>query len=193
MSPSDWSNYTCRMLHHFPHVITRNCHVNYMILRPIQSACHVALYGLYSHPFFACLGFRTKCDIFRIRIPFDEVNIWSKSGRRDRRNGTGFVRFRALSFLSLFKPCRALGSISRSLKGGVEEDEAPGVRGETFHFLSYAIIQLFIYCTSCKRADMFVCLTDSPWGRPVLSSCSSYSKQLCRVELRLPMDFSSSL
>jgi hypothetical protein len=43
--------------------------------------------------FFACLGFRTECDIFRIRSPFDEVNIWPESGRRDRRNGVGFVGF----------------------------------------------------------------------------------------------------
>jgi hypothetical protein len=48
------------------------------------------------------------------------------------------------------------------LKGGAEEDEAPGVRGETVPFHSYAIIRLFMSWTRCKRADMFVCLTDSP-------------------------------
>jgi hypothetical protein len=77
--------------------------------------------------------------------------------------------------------------------GGAKEDEALGVRRETFPFRSYAIIRLFIYCTSCKRVDMYVCLTNSPSGRPVLSSCSSYSKQVCRVELGLSMYFSSSL
>jgi hypothetical protein len=29
---------------------------------------------------------------------------------------------------------------------------------------------------------MSVFLTDYPWGRPVLSSCSSYFEQACRVE-----------
>jgi hypothetical protein len=47
-------------------------------------ACTVSLprglYGLYSHPlFFTCLDFRSECDIFRIRRPFDEVNIWTES------------------------------------------------------------------------------------------------------------------
>jgi hypothetical protein len=62
------------------------------------------LYGLYSHPiFFACLTFRTERDIFSIRSPFDKVNIPPESGRRDGRNGIGFVAFRALSFLSIFQ------------------------------------------------------------------------------------------
>jgi hypothetical protein len=56
-----------------------------------------------SSPFFACLPFRTERDIFSIRTPFDEVNIPPESGRRDGRNGTGFVAFRALSFLSIFQ------------------------------------------------------------------------------------------
>jgi hypothetical protein len=56
-----------------------------------------------SSPFFACLPFRTERDIFSIRAPFDEVNIPPESGRRDGRNGTGFVAFRALSFLSIFQ------------------------------------------------------------------------------------------
>jgi hypothetical protein len=60
----------------------------------VQSACHLTLYGLYSHPFFfAYLGFRTECNIFRIRSSFHEVNIWMESGRRDRRNDIGFFRF----------------------------------------------------------------------------------------------------
>ena len=79
------------------------------------------------------------------------------------------------------------------LKGGAEEDEAPGVREETVPFRSNIIIRLFISCTSYKRENMLVYLVDSPWGRPVLSSCSSYSKKVCRVEPRLSMDFSSSL
>jgi hypothetical protein len=80
-------------------------------------------YDLYSHHatwhctdctvipfFFACLDFRTERDILLTRSPFDEVNIPSESGRRDGCNGTGFVAFRALSFLSIFKPCQASGS-----------------------------------------------------------------------------------
>jgi hypothetical protein len=53
--------------------------------------------------FFACLTYRTERDIFSIRSPFDKVNIPPESGRRDGRNGTGFVAFRALSFLSIFQ------------------------------------------------------------------------------------------
>jgi hypothetical protein len=72
-----------------------------------HTACTVSLprgtvRTVQSSHFFACLGFWTERDIFRIQSPFDEVNIWPESGRRDRRNGVGFVRFRALSFLSLF-------------------------------------------------------------------------------------------
>jgi hypothetical protein len=63
-----------------------------------------------SSPFFAYLGFQTERDIFRIRSPFDELNIWTESGRRDRRNVTGFVRFQELSFLILFEPCQAFRS-----------------------------------------------------------------------------------
>jgi hypothetical protein len=79
------------------------------------------------------------------------------------------------------------------LKGGAEEVESPGVRGETVPFHSNAIIRLFISCTSYKRVDMSVCLIDSPSGRPVLSSCSSYSEKVCRVEPRLSMDFSTTM
>jgi hypothetical protein len=62
------------------------------------------LYGLHSQQFFfACLTFRTECDIFSIRTLFDKVNIPPESGRRDGRNGVGFVAFRALSFLSIFQ------------------------------------------------------------------------------------------
>jgi hypothetical protein len=49
------------------------------------------------------LTFRTERDISSIRTPFDEVNIPPESGRRAGRNGTGFVAFRALSFLSIFQ------------------------------------------------------------------------------------------
>ena len=65
--------------------------------------CHVDCTDCTVIPFFACLTFRTERDIFSIRTPFDEVNIPPKSGRRDRRNGIGFVAFRALSFLSIFQ------------------------------------------------------------------------------------------
>jgi hypothetical protein len=84
-----------------PVILSITCHMS----SPEAATSAVRPYGLYSQPatwhctdctvthFFACLGFRTECDIFRIRSPFDEVNIWPESGRRDRRNGTGFVRF----------------------------------------------------------------------------------------------------
>jgi hypothetical protein len=75
------------------------------------------------------------------------------------------------------------------MKGDEEEDEAPRVIEGTLAFRSYAITQLFMSCTSCKRVDMFIYLTESPLGRPVLSSCSSYSKQVCRAEPRLLMAF----
>jgi hypothetical protein len=70
--------------HHLPHQLY-DC-----------TTCTVSLpcglYGLYSHPFFfTCLVFLSECDIFRIQSPFDEVNIWSESRERDRRNGIDFV------------------------------------------------------------------------------------------------------
>jgi hypothetical protein len=80
----------CRTPPHLPRVITRSCHISCMTytvilprgtVRTVQSPIF----------FFACLGFRTECDIFRIRCPFDEVNIWPESGRRDGCNGIGFV------------------------------------------------------------------------------------------------------
>jgi hypothetical protein len=89
---------------------------------------HISLYGpygLYSQhatchctnctdctviPFFTCLPFWTERDILHIRSPFDEVNIPSESGRRDRCNGASFIAFQALSFLSIFKPYQASGS-----------------------------------------------------------------------------------
>jgi hypothetical protein len=109
-----------------PVVCSFTCHVS----SPDAATSVVRPYGLYSQPatwhctdctvtrFFVCLGFRIECDVFRIRSPFDEVNIWSESGRRDGRNGVGFVGFRALSFLSLFKLCQAPGSDSGSVKLG---------------------------------------------------------------------------
>jgi hypothetical protein len=53
--------------------------------------------------FFYYLTYRTEHDIFSIRSPFDKVNIPLESGRRDGRNGIGFVTFRALSFFSIFQ------------------------------------------------------------------------------------------
>jgi hypothetical protein len=106
VSLSGWSNCTYHMPHHLPHVITRSFHVIFTAVRPIQSSCHVGLYGLYSHPFFLPIWvFEKKCDIFCTRSSFDKVNIWPKSGRRDRCNGVGFVGFQALSF---FEPFLAL-------------------------------------------------------------------------------------
>jgi hypothetical protein len=106
-----------------PVVCSITCHMCHHQKLPCQlygrTACTVSLprgtvRTVQSPIFFACLGFRTECDIFRIRSPFDEVNIWPESGRRDGRNGVGFVGFRALSFLSLFEPCQAPGSDSGS-------------------------------------------------------------------------------
>jgi hypothetical protein len=120
VSPPYWSNRmpnvpnpydTCRVLV-MPRVLRTVCHVSPPGW-PTSSVrtCHVSLYGpatwLYGlpsqHQIFACLTFRTERDIFSIRTPFDEVNIPPESGRRDGRNGTGFVAFRALSFLSIFQ------------------------------------------------------------------------------------------
>jgi hypothetical protein len=70
-----------------------------------------------SSPFFACFPFRTEHDIFSIRTPFDEVNIPLESGRRDRRNDTGFVRFRALSFLSIFQALSGFWIHFRIMRG----------------------------------------------------------------------------
>jgi hypothetical protein len=119
----------CHLLE-LPHVTSWGCHVICTSVRPVQSSCHVALYGLYSHPiFFFCLAFRTERDIFCIRSPFDEVNIPSESGRRDGRNGIGFVAFQALSFLSIFKPCQASGSDSgsRLLTSQQDRDRPPSL------------------------------------------------------------------
>jgi hypothetical protein len=85
--------------HHLPHQLYD--HTTCIVSLPRGTVRTVRT--VQSSPFFACLGFQTECDIFHIRSPFDEVNIWLKSGRRDERNGTGFVRFRALSFLSLVR------------------------------------------------------------------------------------------
>jgi hypothetical protein len=85
-----------------PRVTTRGCHMSPVWTCHVSSVrtCHVSvhtsLYGLHSQQFFfffACLTFRTECDIFSIRTPFDKVNIPPESGRRDRRNGTGFIAF----------------------------------------------------------------------------------------------------
>jgi hypothetical protein len=63
-------------------------------------SCHVSCTDCtdrYSqHQIFACLARRTDRDNFSIRTPFEKVNIPPESGRRDGRNGTIFVAFRAL-------------------------------------------------------------------------------------------------
>jgi hypothetical protein len=85
------------------------CHIlelPHQLYRPTMSAvrtCHMDCTNYTVIPFFACLNFRTERDIFSIRTPFDKVNIPPESRRRDRRNGIGFVAFRALSFLSIFQ------------------------------------------------------------------------------------------
>jgi hypothetical protein len=61
--------------------------------------------------FFTCLGFRSERDNFRIRSPFEEVNIWPESGRRDGRNGIGFVDSEHFHFLAFFSPVRLLDLI----------------------------------------------------------------------------------
>jgi hypothetical protein len=104
------------MPHHLPRVMSSRRLPHHLYGR---TTCTVSMprgtvRTVQSSPFFACLGFRTERDIFRIRSPFDEVNIWPESRRRDGRNGIGFVGFRALSFLSIFKPCQASGSDSGS-------------------------------------------------------------------------------
>jgi hypothetical protein len=92
-----------------PVICSITCHVS----SPEAAMSAVRPYDLYSQPtmwnctdctdctithFFACLGFRTECDIFHIRSPFDEVNIWPESRRRDEHNGASFFGFRAISF-----------------------------------------------------------------------------------------------
>jgi len=59
--------------------------------------------------FFSCLTFQTECDIFSIWTPFDKVNIPLESGRQDGCNGVGFIRFWALSFLSIFQALSGFG------------------------------------------------------------------------------------
>jgi hypothetical protein len=88
------------------HVSTSNTRQN----QPI-TICHVTcphgLYGPAKSPYglygqvqsasknFACLAWWTDHDNSFIRTPFAKVNI-PESGRRDGRNGTIFVAFRAL-------------------------------------------------------------------------------------------------
>jgi hypothetical protein len=106
---------TCRLLV-LPRVVIRGCHVlQYESTTSAIRTCHVSsygltcvLYGLYGQvqsasKNFPCLAWRTECDIFSIRTPFDKNIIPLESGRRARRNGVGFVGFRALSFLSIFQ------------------------------------------------------------------------------------------
>ena len=112
MSPQYWSDRTpkvpnphdtCRVLV-MPCVLHTVYHVS--LSEAATSAvrnCHVDCTDCTVIPFFACLTFRTERDIFSIQTLFDEVNIPLELGRRDGRNGTGFIAFRALSFLSIFQ------------------------------------------------------------------------------------------
>jgi hypothetical protein len=92
-----------------PRVTTRGFHVSPVRTCHVSSVrtCHVSIRmdctDCTVNKFFACLTFQTNCDIFSIRTPLDKVNIPPKLGRRDEHNGTGFVGFRALSFLSIFQ------------------------------------------------------------------------------------------
>jgi hypothetical protein len=55
--------------------------------RTVVRPCHVSLYGLYSQrPFFACLPFRTDCDISRSRRPFETKRVALGSQRRGLRS-----------------------------------------------------------------------------------------------------------
>jgi hypothetical protein len=58
-------------------------------------------YGLYGQvqsasQIFTCLTWRSNRDISSIRTPFAKINIPPESGKRDGRNGTVFISFRAL-------------------------------------------------------------------------------------------------
>jgi hypothetical protein len=112
MSPLDWPNW----LSIFPNLPNTCRLMGFSTCRLLGFPCQLyGLYGLHSQHdtwavrtvqsslFFTCLTFQTECDIFSIRSPFDKVNIPPESGRRDRCNGTGFVAFQALLFLSIFQ------------------------------------------------------------------------------------------
>ena len=93
VSPSGWTTSA-----------VRTCHVSCTALpRQLYRRATWTVRTVQSSPFFACLTFQTERNIFSIRTPFDEVNIPPELGRRDGCNGTGFVAFRALSFLSIFQ------------------------------------------------------------------------------------------
>jgi hypothetical protein len=51
---------------------------------------------------FRFLGKWLECDNSRIQSPFEKVNIWPESVRRDGHNGIGFIQFQEISFFSLF-------------------------------------------------------------------------------------------
>jgi hypothetical protein len=90
------------------------CSITYHVSSPKAATSDVWSYDLYSQPttwhytdcivthFFCLFGFLDIMRYLSHTEPFDEVNIWPESDRRDRHNGIGFVIFRALSFLSLF-------------------------------------------------------------------------------------------
>jgi hypothetical protein len=97
---------TCHRMD-LPHVIPWCCHITYMdlpcvIVRTDTCPVRTVRTGTVSIQNFACLAWRTECDIFSIRTPFEKKIIPPESGRRDRCNGVSFIKFRALSFLSIF-------------------------------------------------------------------------------------------
>jgi hypothetical protein len=109
VAPMDWATClhiichqpdTCQLPIRHPATNKNLPHHHRTVVRPVRP-CHVRPYGLYglvqsASNIFACLAWRTDRDIFSIRTPFEKVNIPPESGRRDRRNGTVFVAFRAL-------------------------------------------------------------------------------------------------
>jgi hypothetical protein len=46
-----------------------------MTVQPVQLATTSALYRLYSQQIFACLAKQTDRDIFRIRCPFEPIQV----------------------------------------------------------------------------------------------------------------------
>jgi hypothetical protein len=100
---ASWSCHMSPVPRQTCHVSIRTCHVS---VRTDCTDCTV-------NNFFACLTYRTECDIFSIRSPFDKVNIPPESGRRDRRNGTRFRRIPSTFIFEHFSsPVRLLDPIS---------------------------------------------------------------------------------
>jgi hypothetical protein len=93
--PNDTCQHRIRQRTTNKYAMSSNCHV-IMMVRP--STWPYGLYGQVqsASQIFTCLAWRTDRDISSIRTPFAKVNIPPESGRRDGRNGTVFVAFRAL-------------------------------------------------------------------------------------------------